>query len=367
MRTLGAVDVREVPGGAQCTGPVTLGYALNLWSRVASRVLRRIAHGRYRNEQDVYMLARRVDWGAYFAVERTIRVDLNALHSPLKSLDFATLRVKDAVCDRFRDETGARPSVDTRNPDVRISVFLTADEATFYLDLSGEALFKRGYRGEAGDAPMRENLAAGIVLLTGWRGETPLLDPMCGSGTIVVEAALIALDAAPGLHRTFGFERLRDFDAAAWAALRAEALARRRTRDDLVIVGSDVHPRAVTAARETARAAGVGDLIRFGQGDAAEIAAPAPAGVLICNPPYGVRVADTAALEALYPRLATALKARFAGWRCFFFTADLRMPKLMRLKESRRTPLFNGALECRLFEFRMVAGSNRPRQGDAPA
>lgn len=356
----GATHVTPGAGGVAFSGSLEAGYRVNLWSRVASRVLRRVVRGGYKSEDDVYKLAFSVPWRELFAVGFSIRVDVTGVKSPLKSLDFVTLRVKDAICDRFREDAGKRPDVNTREPDVRISVFLTETEATIYLDTSGESLFKRGFRADAGSAPLKENLAAGIVMLTGFQAGDTFFDPMCGSGTFVIEAALIALNIAPGSHRAFGFEKLADFDSALWTRLRDEARAGERPRERLAIHGADINPREVERARLIAKRMGLENVVSFAVGDIVEVTPPEPPGILVANPPYGVRVGEREVLDDLYPKLGAALKARFAGWRCYFFTADLTLPRGVRLKESKRTPLFNGPLECRLFEFKMVAGSNRP-------
>ena len=359
LERCGASVVTAGGGGVRYSGTLETGYRVNLWSRVASRVLRQVAHAPYKTEQDVYALAHSVDWSKRFGVDRAIRVDVVGVKSPLKSLDFATLRIKDAICDRFRDAVGRRPDVDTREPDVRVSAFLTATHATLYFDLSGEPLFKRGYRREAGEAPLKENLAAGLVILSGWDGGTPFYDPMCGSGTIAIEAALIARNIAPGLKRRFAFEQLGDFDAALWSRLRDDAQREQRKIPTGLIRASDIYGRVLERARNAAALAGVDADIVFDSLDVLEAHGHDRAGVLLTNPPYGVRVSERETLATLYPKLAAVLKSRFPGWRCYFFTADLELPKLLRLKESKRTPLFNGALECRMFEFKMVAGSNR--------
>ena len=239
------------------------------------------------------------------------------------------------------------------------SATLTAETLTLYLDTSGEPLFKRGYRSAAGEAPLRENLAAGIVRLAGWTPGEPLLDPMCGSGTLPIEAALIALDIAPGARRSFGFEKLQNFDRAVWDRLKAEALARERPRAALPIYGSDLYGEELKTARANLAAAGLIDVIGLKQANALEISAPAASGVIVTNPPYGVRLGDTGDLAEFYPKLGDALKQKFSGWRAYIFSGDMALPKLIRLAASKRTPLFNGALECRLFEFRLVAGSMR--------
>jgi len=363
LRALGATEAEALGGGVSFRGDWPVVFRANLESRVATRILLRVAHAPYRTEHDVYAIARDVAWHRHFDVRHSIRVDLNAVRSPLRSLDFATLRVKDAVCDRFRDEAGRRPDVDTRNPGVRIAVFLDAQQCSLYLDTSGEPLYKRGYRRETGEAPLRENLAAGILRLTGWQGDTPLLDPMCGAGTLPAEAALIALDIAPGLRRRFGFENLADFDATRWQTLHEEAKARVRSTTSAPIYGADLYGDALKMARATLAAAGVEHAVALKQANVLELPPPAPEGVMVANPPYGKRLGESDALDDFYPRLGDALKARWAGWRCFFFSADMQLAKRIGLKASRRTPLYNGGLECRLFEYRMVAGQMRRKPG----
>ena len=358
MRELAELDIgaSAVPGGVAFSGGWGACYRANLWSRIASRILWRIAEFGYRNEQELYAAVRALDWPRYFRVERTLRVNVTAQRSPLKSLEFATLRIKDAVCDRFREALGKRPSVERANPDVRVHAFLEAERATLYLDTSGEPLFKRGWRTGAAEAPLRENLAAGIVALSGWTPQEPLMDPMCGAGTLLVEAAALARGRPPGAKRSFGFERLAAFDAALW-----ERIERGHRTEERVpqLYGSDSDARALAAARRNLAEAGVERWVKLEQADVLERGAPAPAGVIIMNPPYGERMGSPEELARFYPRLGDALKQRFAGWRCYIFTADLRLPKLIRLEPSRRTPLWNGALECRLYEFKIVSGSHR--------
>ncbi len=357
LKTLGGADVTLLPGGVQFRGSIELSYRVNLWSRIASRVLLQVKRADYKNEQDLYDLARTVRWGGWFTADQTLRVDVTAIRSPLRSLEFATLRVKDAICDRFRDEVGRRPSIDTRFPEVRVSVFLTQDNATFYLDTSGEPLFKRGYRAESVEAPLRENLAAGILALTGWKPEEVLLDPMCGSGTFLIEAALIAHGIAPGSNRAFGFERLIGFEPLQWERLLADARDARQPAVQPSIFGSDRLEQAVKAAANALHGLGLESSVRLSKQNALHVEPPATVGVLVSNPPYGVRIGEESELLTYFPQLGNTLKQRFAGWRCYFLTDAMNFPGLIRLRESRRTPLFNGAIECRLFEFRMVTGS----------
>ena len=359
LAALGATELKITHGGVHFAGDWAVCYRANLESRLATRILWHLVTAPYTREDDIYRLAVRQLWPNHFSVANTFRVVTTAIKCPLKSLDFVTLRVKDAVCDRFREDAGERPNIDTRYPDVSVHVFLTADRCTLYLDTSGQPLWQRGFRRASVDAPVKENLAAGILKLSGWQPDTPLVDPMCGSGTFLLEAVQMALDRAPGLDRHFGFERLKKFDAALWTHIRNAALARVKNPAQLDIRGSDHDERAVRAARRNLEEAGFSQWVRVDTADLLELSAPAPAGTLVANPPYGERLGEQEALATFYPQLGAALKRHWAGWNCFFFTADLRLPKLMGLKPSRKTPLYNGPLECRLFEIRMVAGSNR--------
>jgi len=357
---LGARRAAAVAGGVGFLGDRLVGYRANLESRLASRILCSLGEGSYRTEQDIYAFVKSIDWTRWFTVERTLRVDVSAIRSPLKSLEFVTLRVKDAICDRFRAEQGERPSVDTQSPDVRVQVFLTVDAMTVYLDLSGDPLFKRGWREDTGEAPLRENLAAGLVALSGWHPGTPFIDPMCGSGTIAIEAAQIAIGHPPGLDRSFGFERLRDFDPPLWTRLRDEARARiEQGRRQVTVFGSDREAAGVVAARANAVRAGVERVVQFEVADVRRRPAPAPSGILVANPPYGVRMESRESLELFYPQLGTALKSLYACWTAYLISPEMKLPGQLGLKASKRTVLYNGAIECRLFEFAMVAGSNK--------
>lgn len=361
LEALGATQLEATEGGVGFGGPLLLACAVNLNSRIASRVLWQIGMGRYRDEEDVYRGVNALDWRHLMSPDLSIRVKVSAIASPLRSLEFITLRIKDAVCDKLRVQTGRRPSVDTAQPDVRIHAFLETDHFTLYLDTSGEPLFKRRSRPYSGEAPMRENLAAGILRLAGWAPGNPLLDPMCGSGTLLIEAAQMALCIAPGLRRAFAFEKLPGFDAASWARIKTQAQGEVKKSALLPIYGSDLYGDALKLARQNLEAADLAGAVSLNQANVLEISAPAPEGLLITNPPYGIRVGEQDTLAAFYPQLGTMLKKKFAGWRAYVFTADMRLPKLIGLSPSKRTPLYNGPLECRLYEFRMVAGSMRKK------
>ncbi|WP_374437789.1 class I SAM-dependent RNA methyltransferase [Inhella sp.] len=358
---------------------------LNLHSRLATRVLVELAHGPYRDEADLYHLAWTVDWSEWLTPAHRFRVDCTARQSPLKSLHFAALKVKDALCDQIRDQHGERPSVDTRDPDLPVLLHLEADRATLYADSSGEPLFKRGWRYDKGDAPLKETLAAAMLAAAGWRG-TPesggaLNDPCCGSGTIAIEAALIACGIAPGSQRDFAFAHQPPYAELypEWQRLLAEAKAAEHA-PAVPIFASDVAFRMVDFARRNAERAGVADAIRFQGGDALERPAPelpaGMAGTLMMNPPYGERIevrgkagehTDRPAREMaegndFFARLAAYWKRQYTGanpWTAWLLSPDRELPRRMRLKESRKVPMWNGPIECRLFRFDLVAGSMR--------
>ena len=371
---------------------------INLHSRLAQRVLVQLAHRPYRNENDLYEAASSVAWEIWFTPRQTFKVEVTAQHSPLTSLNFAGLRVKDAVADRFRAKSGVRPDVNTQWPDVRIHLHLTTDEATIYIDTSGEPLFKRGWREDKGDAPLKETLAAAMIAASGWdpHGDAPvpLYDPCCGSGTVVIEAAQIACRIAPGQRRRFAFEKLLPFQVHVWDAIKNEAVSAEQI-SPVAIFGSDVSHRMVDFAQRNAERAGVASSVQLRGGDALQRMPPSETpGVMLLNPPYGERIAaagaagqnasERAAMRAqggavgreaaytddggeFFSQLAAHWKKNYAGWSAWMLTPDLKLPGKMRLKESRRVPMWNGPIECRLFRFDMVRGAVRARPGGAPA
>lgn len=374
-------------GGAWVDGDLPAAMRLNLECRLGQRVLWPLADGPYRDEQALYELARRVDWTAWITPEQTLRVDVNAQRSPLQSLNFAALRIKDAICDVLREATGARPSVDTRHPTLPIVLFLGPEHASLYVDTSGEALFKRGWRdarggsqGVKGEAPLKETLAAAMLAAAGWQGRAgdgPLLDPCCGAGTIAIEAAQLACGIAPGLQRHFAFERQLPFAPLRGTWQQMKQAARARVHAPVVQVhAGDVSFRMTDFATRNAQRAGVAHAIEFKTADALQRLPPAPAGTLIMNPPYGERIAPKgqgqAAAQAsregfeggtdagaFFAALASHWKKHYSGWTAWCLSPEMRLPSLMRLKESRRVPMWNGAIECRLFRFDLVSGPHR--------
>ena len=354
-----ALKIIVTDGGVSFEGNLETMYRVNLHSRIATRIMSRVGQGSYTSEEDIYKATFKLNWPSWFKVNQTIRVKVTGVKCPLKSLDFVTLRIKDAVCDRFREEGALRPSVSVRDPDVRIHAYLTHDQYQLYLDTSGAPLYQRGFRDVSVIAPLRENLAAGIIMLSGWIPGTPFLDPMCGSGTFLIEAAMMAVNQPPGMKRTFGFQKLTSFDEGLWKKIENEAMNKMKPIEFLDIYGSDMDLRAVRVARHNLKVAGLEEVAKVMQSDFIKLEPPASEGTLVTNPPYGQRIGEDEDLKEVYPAWAKHMKESFGGWNTYFLTADLEMPKDMRLKPTKKTPLYNGALECRLFEIKMVAGSNR--------
>lgn len=375
LTELGCDHVSAGRAGCHFESPMPQAWKVCLWSRLAIRVLWLIDHGTYQHEDDLYNAALTIPWTRWFTHDKTIALNTVAHDCPLQSLNFVTLRVKDAICDRFRADTGDRPSVETREPNVPILVYLDRDHYTYYIDLVGVPLNRRGYRIEPSAAPINENLAAGMLRLSGWQPDMPLLDPMMGGGTILLEAAMMALNQAPGLKRHFAFENLIGFRPDLWERITQQAERARKTPTSLPLYGLDIDPRMVNAAKINFRAASVGWCIQVAHGDALLMSPPAETGMIITNPPYGIRIgadadADatdtTAAMAVLYKGLGDALKKRFPGWTAWIITGDPDLPDTIGLKATRRTPLYNGALECRFLRYDMVAGQNRGQPPSKP-
>lgn len=361
LHSLDVPTTTKTEGGVGFSAPWSTMYWVNLKSHIASRILLEVGQRTYKTEHDVYKAAHALAWPDWFAPAQTIKVKVSARRCPLPSLDFLTLRIKDAVCDKFVAATRRRPSVDTERPNIKLDAFLDHSTVTFYVDTSGEPLFKRGYRVGSVEAPLRENLAAGILRLAGWTAKTVLLDPMCGGGTIPLEAALMARNIPPGISRNFAFERLLVHDAQRWGHLREAARAKQMAQAPAAIYASDLNPAMVKVAQGTFHGAGVATDIQLKPSHILDLTAPADKGILVINPPYGIRLSGSEELESFYPKLGNWLKQRFAGWRAYVLTGDARVPKLIGLTPSKRIPLFNGALECRLYEFVIVQGGARRR------
>jgi putative N6-adenine-specific DNA methylase len=371
LQRAGAAEVRTESGGVGFKGTLKTGYAANLHSRIASRVLWQVGRRGYRNEQHLYDATQEVRWQDLMSPQQTLRVDVTAVRSPLASLEFAMLRIKDGIVDRMRDVAGERPSIDRTQPDVRVFAFLDETTVTLYVDLSGEPLFKRGWRADKGEAPLKENMAAGLLALAGWTPDVALLDPFCGSGTIVIEAATIASGRPPGLNRRFAFERLKGFDSHAWRTLKDAARAGVRDDATAVLRGSDISTRIVEQAVENARLAGLegwltDGRLAFAACDARQVEPPADHGMIVSNPPYGEQSAPrSATVPRMMADVGNRLKQGFAGWDAWLLTSDRDLPGQMRLQETRKPVLYNGPLECRFFRFTLVKGGYRPRAAGA--
>jgi putative N6-adenine-specific DNA methylase len=373
-----AQDLRTSRGGVALQGNWETVQRLNLHSRLAQRVLIELAHAPYRQEADLYETALALPWENWFGIAQTFKIDLTAQASPLQSLNFAALKIKDAVADRFRQHTGARPNVETHYPDVRLHAHLTRDRLTLYIDSSGEPLFKRGWRQDTGDAPLKETLAAAILAASGWTPDQPLYDPCCGSGTIAIEAAQIAAGIAPGSMRSFGFERLKPFVRADWLTIKEEAAqagfsARNaKNMQKITIFGSDVAHRMVDFAQRNAERAGVADWLEFRGGDALQRQAPIDQpGLIVLNPPYGERI-ETGGFAAsdldFFVQLAAHWKQGFGGWTAWVLSPDFKLPGHMHLAENRKIPMWNGPIECRLFRFEVqtAGGTAGAAENEAP-
>jgi putative N6-adenine-specific DNA methylase len=355
LRVLGAAEVVPGRGGVSFRGDLTLLYQANLWLRTAIRVLRPIFETDVSSPDELYETVRSLDWARYLTPEHTLAVDCNVRDSHITHSKYAALRVKDAICDQFVEKCGKRPSVDVDQPMIGLNLHIHRDHAVLSLDSSGESLHKRGYRPIQTRAPLNEALAAALVLLTGWRGDRPFADPLCGSGTLAIEAAWIALRRPPGLTRKrFGFQGWMDFDIELWTSLRDEARRGVGRMLPAPILASDARGDAVSFAINNARAAGIGHLLRFDKRDVRDFQPPpGSAGVLLCNPPYGERIGEEKNLFALYRLLGEVFAQRCRGWTVYVFTGNPRLAAAIGLQPAAETPLYNGKIPCRLLKFEL--------------
>ncbi|MBO9662524.1 bifunctional 23S rRNA (guanine(2069)-N(7))-methyltransferase RlmK/23S rRNA (guanine(2445)-N(2))-methyltransferase RlmL [Dokdonella sp.] len=362
LRALGADDAREALAGVHFGGSLALAYRACLWSRLASRVLLPLAEFDAVDADALYAGVQGIDWSEHLAVDGSFAVDAVSNASKLNHTQFVALRTKDAIVDQFRQRTGERPNVDVERPSIRLNVRLYRDRTTLSLDLSGTPLHRRGWRQGQGEAPLKENLACAMLLRAGWpsiaRADGAVVDPMCGSGTLLIEAALMAADVAPGLRREyFGFLGWRGHDGASWERLLAEA--NERATEGLRALqprffGSDQDPRVLNEARRNAQAAGVAGFLHLARQSAEHVQKPegtAVAGLVICNPPYGERLGERAQLATLYRAFGARLRTEFVGWRAGVIVADEELGHALGLRADKRYTLYNGALECRLLIF----------------
>lgn len=353
LSSLGAADVTAGHGGVTFRGDSALVYRANLWLRTAVRVLRPVLEVDVRSPDELYDAVRTIDWSEFLTPGHTLAVDCNVRDSAITHSQYAARRVKDAICDQFRERVGRRPSVDTERPMVGLNLHVHRDHATLSLDSSWDSLHKRGYRPVQTKAPLNEALAAGLMLVSGWDVATPLVDPLCGSGTFCIEGAWIALNRPPGLTRKwFGFQGWLDFDRPLWNAIRDEARLGTRKELPAPIRGSDVRRDAVEFARTNARTAGVGHLLQLERLDVRDARPPdGPPGSVICNPPYGERIGDEQELVGLYRSLGDVMGTHWKGWRLLVFTGNDWLARQVGLRVIKKRPFFNGKIPCHLWEF----------------
>jgi putative N6-adenine-specific DNA methylase len=353
LRALRAGAVEQGRGGVHFAGDQALLYQANLWLRTAIRVLWPILQAPVESPEELYEAVRSVDWTRYLTPEHTLAVDCNVRDSRITHSKYAALKTKDAICDQFTERFGRRPSVDVQEPMVGLNLHIYRDHAVLSLDSSGESLHKRGYRPILTKAPLNEALAAALILLSGWKSTTPFADPLCGSGTLPIEATWLAIRRPPGLTRKrFGFQGWLDFDINLWVELRDQA--RRGVRKELAapVFGSDVRRDAILFSRKNAKAAGVGHLIHFDLKDVRDFQPPpGPPGVILCNPPYGERVGEERELEGLYRTLGEVFAQRCPGWKAFVFTGNAHLARRINLTPAQQVPLFNGKIPCRLLRY----------------
>ncbi len=355
LHNLGAANVEPGRGGVHFAGDLALLYQTNLWLRTAIRVLKPILQAHIESPEELYEAVRTLDWSRFLTPEHTLAVDCNVRDSRITHSKYAALKTKDAVCDQFLERTGRRPNVDVAEPMVGLNLHIYRDQAVLSLDSSGESLHKRGYRPILTKAPLNEALAAALILLTGWRGETPFADPMCGSGTLPIEATWMAIRRPPGLtRRRFGFQGWLDFDIGLWTELRDEARRGVRKQLQAPIVGSDLRRDAVQFSINNANAAGVGHLVHFEVKDLRDFQPPARThGTILCNPPYGERIGEERELKSLYRTLGEVLRQRCSGWQAFVFAGNAQLARYIGLPVSEQVPLFNGKIPCRLLKFEL--------------
>jgi len=375
LGAIGIGNAREAQGGATCTATLADAYRACLWSRVGLRVLWRIAEFPVANEGGLYDGVRTVDWSEHMSQTDTLAVDFSGSVPGIDHTQFGAQRVKDAIVDQFREKTGERPSVDRAAPTLRINVHVGRGTAVVAIDLSGDSLHRRGYRGGQGAAPLKEHLAAAILLRAGWQSIAEaggyFVDPLCGSGTLPIEAALVAAGIAPGLTRArFGFERWRRHDAALWRDLRAEA-ASRGSADRIApgrIRGYDRDPFVLKDAEANAIRAGLGDRIAFTRCELAALPkAPAPSGLIAVNPPYGERLGETEELRQLYALLGARMREGYLGWEAAVFTGNPALGRELGINARRTHRMMNGPIECRLLRIRIEpAEFDRPHEPGRP-
>lgn len=353
LTRLGAKDVRPDFTGVHFKGDRELLYKANLWARTTFRILKPIARVKSYNGDELYRSVQKLDWSDYLTPRMTIAVTCTGKNEKLNHTHFTALQIKNAIVDQQKSRKGKRSSVDTENPDLTINAHIDEKHCILSLDSSGSSLHRRGYRPAMGAAPMKETLAAAILEMSEWTPDLPFLDPMCGSGTLPIEAALKALNIAPGLYRDFGFQNWLDYDDELWQSLIQDASDRQKSEIDVPIIGSDRNLNIIRQACANAESSGLEDYVKFARQEVSTIEAPADRGVLICNPPYGVRLGNEKELGELYKMLGDIFKQRFKGWTAYILTGSMKLSKQVGLRTSKRIKLYNGAIPCTLLKYEM--------------
>ncbi|MEM1366921.1 MAG: THUMP domain-containing protein [Cyanobacteria bacterium P01_H01_bin.15] len=362
LEELAATELRELeaqqvePGfcGVSFEGERELLYRVNLWARLPFRILRQLDIVSCRDGDDLFAGIQTIDWDEYLSPEQTLAVTATGKNRQLNHTHFTALQVKNAIVAQQMRREGQRSDVDTDQPDVRINVHVRHERATVSLDSSGESLHRRGYRPAVGSAPLKESLAAALIRMSGWQPDQAFLDPLCGSGTLPLEACLRSLKVAPGLFRnSFGFETWLDFDASLFERLLQEAEDAALEAPAAGIWGSDRDAEVLRQARSNARQSGVIDHITFAQQELAAVEAPADSGIIICNPPYGERLGDSQSLGRFYRLLGDVLKQRFKGWTAYIISGNKDLAKTIGLKSASRQPVFNGTIACQFLKYEL--------------
>jgi len=360
---LRALDMEYIKVGNRavtCSGNLRQLYEANLWCRTAIRILKPIRNFKARNEKDLYEQVQKTDWSQYLDVDMTFAIDAVVSHSTFEHSLFVAQLTKDAIVDQFRKATGERPSVDRIRPDVRLNLHMHENMVTLSLDSSGDSLHRRGYRLQTNVAPLNEVLAAGIIALSGWDKKSTFIDPMCGSGTFLIEATLMAQNIAPGLYRRdpYGFEKWKDYDESLFEMVWKTAEAKEKREPQAEIIGYDIDEDYVEAAWSNIENAGLDKVIKVRQADFFQTQAPSAHGVVVMNPPYNERI-QSDDIHQLYKNIGDTLKKNYQGYDAFVFTGNLEAAKSIGLRTSRRVPLYNGAIDCRLLKFELYQGSRK--------
>jgi putative N6-adenine-specific DNA methylase len=329
-------------------------YKANLCSRLASRILKPVLDFTAYQPDELYGQILNHDFTKYIKPNQTLTIDVVIKESKMRDQRFVAMKIKDAIVDQFREVYGERPNIDNDNPALRVHVKGYKNQFNVAIDTSGDSLFQRGYRTEFVEAPVKENLAAGLIKLSGWDQKSPLLDFMCGSGTFLIEAAMMALNIAPGIHRKkFGFMNLANFDRAAWDKVVEEAISKEKEDLDFKLYGYDIDRKAIVIAKNNARNAGVDHVIEFSREAVATVNPPVEKGIIIVNPPYGIRIGDEDNVRDVYRDLSYTLKNKFKGWDAWVLSGNKDLIADLKLKSTRKIFVFNGNIECRFLKYSM--------------